>query len=355
VALNSIDDLNHSDLLNIQNGMFNVNTRERTKHSHLDYSTIQLPVTYDPSATCPLWLKTLDDIFPDGKDKANLLQEYFGLCLTKSVKHEKALFLLGEGRNGKSTVISVLQHILGRDNYSAVTLEALVKPNYCAEIFGKLANISEETSAKTSICDSTFKSIISGNATLSDRKFEHPFMFFPFCKMVFALNNMPQVNDKTDSYFKRVIIINFTRKFEEVEQDRQLKDKLRGEANGIFLWMLEGLRRLNERGYFEIPADIETATNEYRKENNSVLVFVEEECLVGEKYSISKKTLYETYCRWCKDAGMYPLSKKRFGMQLSNHYKLDKDSTDTSCRNRIWNGIDLSESFEYTNSKEYKK
>lgn len=354
VSLPSIDALNGSELLNLRNGMFNTDTLTLTAHNPLDYSTIQLPVEYDKSAACPLWQKTLNDIFPDGKDKIDVLQEYFGLCLTKSVKHEKALFLLGEGRNGKSTVISVLQHILGRDNYSAVTIESLTKPNYCAEIFGKLANISEETSAKTSICDSTFKSLISGNATLSDRKYGHPFMFFPFCKMIYALNNMPQVSDKTDSYFKRVIIINFMRKFEEAEQDRGLKDKLKLEANGIFLWMLEGLKRLTDRGYFKLPAGIEAATDEYRKENNSVLVFVEEECCLSEKNFISKKQLYESYVGWCKDAGMHPLSKKKFGMQLIKHFNLSKNSfSDASNEERIWVGIDLNENFSFTNKKEY--
>ena len=260
---------------------------------------------------------------------------------------------MGEGRNGKSTVISVLQHILGQENYSAVTLEALVKPNYCAEIFGKLANISEETSAKTSICDSTFKSIISGNATLSDRKYGHPFMFFPICKMIYALNNMPQVNDKTDSYFKRLIIINFTRKFEDAEQDRQLKDKLRGEANGIFLWMLEGLKRLDERGYFAIPAAIEASTEEYRKENNNVLIFIEEECEVGAGKHISKNTLYETYFQWCKSVGMHPLSKKKFGMQLNKSLKLNKDCFDASGSERVWLGIDIVDNINYVNKKVY--
>ena len=263
--------------------------------------------------------------------------------------------MLGEGRNGKSTVISVLQHILGQENYSAVTLEALVKPNYCAEIFGKLANISEETSAKTSICDSTFKSIISGNATLSDRKYGHPFMFFPICKMIYALNNMPQVNDKTDSYFKRLIIINFTRKFEDAEQDRQLKDKLRGEANGVFLWMLEGLKRLNERGYFAIPAAIEASTEEYRKENNNVLLYVEEECHFGEGLSITKSILYEDYFNWCKRCGMHPVSKKKFGMLLIKHFNLERNSTDTSKEKRVWLGIDMLESFNFTNKKSYEK
>jgi putative DNA primase/helicase len=340
-----VDKMNSFPLLNLKNGMFNIDTKEILPHDPQYYSTIQLPVEYLPDADCPVWLNTLKGVFGDKSAEErnqyiSVLQEFFGLCLTRETKYEKALFMLGEGRNGKSTLLFALENVLGHANYSAVTLEDLIKPNYVSEIYGKLTNISIETNAKTSIYDAKFKAIVSGDTVTADRKYGHPFKFHPFCKMIFALNNMPQVNDKTDAFYKRLITLRLTRQFTDIEQDRELRSKLLPELNGIFLWMLAGYQRLKQRGYFDPGESIEQETEEYRKENNSVLSFVEEKCHIDATGIIAKDTLYEVYRDWCKASGMLALSKKKFGMQLVKHFNLDKNARGDH-GDRIWQGIQL--------------
>jgi len=345
------DKLNWSPYLNLKNGMFDLDSFELIEHDPTFFSTIQLPVEYIPDVQCPIWIETLNGIFgdksaEDRKQCISVLQEFFGLCLTKETKYEKSLFMLGEGRNGKSTLLFALENVLGHANYSAVNLEALLKPNYVAELYGKLANISIETNAKASIYDAMFKAVVSGDTVPADRKYGHPFKFRPFCKMIFALNNMPQVNDKTDAFYKRLITLKLTRQFADAEQDRELKGKILSELNGIFLWMVQGYQRLRERGYFDPGESIENETNEYRLENNSVLSFVDEKCHLGVGNMIPKDNLYEAYRDWCKASGMMAFSKKRFGSQLVKHHNLDKDSRNSS-GDRIWQGIQLAQEATY--------
>jgi len=336
--------LNSSQLINLKNGMFDVENMTLAPHDPKYCSTIQLPVNYKEDAGCPLWINTLNGIFQDKQEKERtecieILQEFFGLCLTKETKYEKALFLLGEGRNGKSTILYVLQHILGKENFSSVPLENLGNQNYIAVLFNKLANISIETNAKTSIYDAMFKSIISGDYVMGARKYGHPFQFFPFCKMILALNNMPQVNDKTDAFFKRLIIVKLTRQFSDQEQDRTLRAKLILESDGIFLWMIRGYQKLKEKGYFILGSIMENEISEYRKENNSVLTFVEEECELAAENMVGKDQLYSAYTTWCKNCGYRPLSKVKFGSQIIKHFGLHKD--DRNNGSRIWSGISL--------------
>jgi putative DNA primase/helicase len=185
-----------------------------------------------------------------------------------------------------------------------------------------------------------FKAIVSGDTVTADRKFGHPFKFRPFCKMIFALNNMPQVNDKTDAFYKRLITLKLTRQFADAEQDRSLKTKILSELNGIFLWMVQGYQRLRERGYFDPGENIEKETDDYRKENNSVLSFVDEKCELDPTFLIPKDNLYESYREWCKSCGMMAVSKKKFGSQLTKHFALNKDSRNGH-GDRIWQGIQL--------------
>lgn len=335
-----IDEINNTPFLNLKNGLFDLDQLILSPHDTSVKSTIQLEVNFDPSAKCEKWIKTLDEIFEGNQDKISTLQEFFGLCLTREVKYEKALLSIGEGSNGKSVILYILARLLGQSNCSAIPLEMFDNTHYLANLFGKLANISLETNAKSGMYDSTFKSIISGDLITADPKFKNPFSFRPFCKLIFAMNNLPRVDDKTDAFFRRLLILRFERQFKEQEQNKNLKDELIPELNGIFLWCLEGLKRLKQRGYFDIGEGMQKEISEYRKENNNVILFVEELCSLGPKFFAVKEILYKGYAIWCDLSGYKALGMIKFGKELAKHYKLSKDDRMTDGI-RIWRGIQL--------------
>jgi len=322
--------INASGDLNLRNCMLYLEERASYDHSPEYYSTVQLDVDYNPESTSPKWIKTLSEIFEDDEEKIKVLQEFFGLCLTTETKFEKCLFCVGEGANGKSLILHVLQAILGNQNCSAIPLEQFGNRHYLANLFGKLANISIET------FDSTFKAIISGDSIEADNKYKQPFTFKPFSKLIFALNDLPRVEDKSHGYFRKVIILRFKRRFTEEEQNRNLKDELVEEMDGIFNWCLEGLVRLVERGYFEIGPTITHEIDEYKRENNNVIVFVEEKCEIGLS-TIPVDDLYAVYAIWCKDNGHQALSKINFGKELQRQYS--NISKSRSNKERVWLGI----------------
>jgi putative DNA primase/helicase len=340
IALNDSEELNKSNLLNLKNGMFDLQILTLSVHSPEHKSTIQLPVNYNTEAKCDKWLKTLQEIFKDELEKTDVLQEFFGLCLTKEQKYEKALFLIGEGANGKSTILHILQQILGKKNYSSVPLELFNNQHYTANFYNRLANISIETNAKSSVYDSLMKAVITGDTISADFKYQNVIQFNPFCKLIFALNNMPRVDDKTDAFYRRLIIIRFNRQFDEEVQNKNLKYELEAELDGIFLWMLNGLKRLIERGYFERPEVIKKEIDEYRKENNNVLTFVEEECNLEPNSIISKRSLYIAYNEWCKRNGYRSLAIKKFGKELTKHFQNKiVESRDNAGDTKVWLGI----------------
>jgi len=328
--------VNHS-YLNLKNGLLDINTFELRAHTHKVVLTTQLQIKFEPRAACPKWLKSLDEIFEGDQKKVELLQEYSGLCLTPETKFAKALFMLGEGGNGKSVVLEVLQQLLGRESFSAIPLEKFNCGHYMANIFGKLANISIETNAKSSVYDATFKAVVTGDVITADAKFKPPITFRPYCKLIFALNNMPRVDDKTLAFYRRILILKFNRVFQEKEQNKNLKFELLEELDGIFYWSLQGLKRLRERGHFETTNEMIREIEEYRKENNNVLVFVDEMCRVGAENTFPKDELYCNYAAWCKGHGNSPLSMIRFGKELKKQFP-DLDEERSSLV-RCWRGI----------------
>lgn len=338
-AFIATEELNRVDLLNVRNGLLDVREFCLLGHNSEIYSSIQLNVSYNPRARCPRWEQMMQEVFRGDRGKIQALQEFFGLCLTRETKYEKALFCLGDGANGKSVILHVLQQLLGPENYSAVMLENLQNTHYVADLFGKLANISLETNAKSSVYDSMFKAIVSGDPIQADAKYKKPIKFRPFCRLVFALNNMPRVDDKTDAFFRRMLILRFTRQFSETEQDKNLKVKLEEELDGIFIWSLEGLRRLRERGRFELTASIQADIRDYRKQNNNVILFVEDACNLFADFTVKKEDLYQTYRRWCEANGCHPLSKIHFGKDLQKQYPGISEERDAD--GRYWAGIEV--------------
>jgi hypothetical protein len=58
-------------------------------------------------------------------------------------------------------------------------------------------------------------------------------------------------------------LIPFNTRIPEEKQDRQLEEKLRGEASGILNWLLEGAKRWTEER-LKTPQIITSAPDEYR-------------------------------------------------------------------------------------------
>ncbi len=333
------DKLNKINLLNLKNGLFDIKKGTLESHSPDIYSTIQLDVNYNSAAKCLKWQKTLDEIFERHQGKIGLLQEYFGLCLTQYTHYEKALICIGEGANGKSTVLYVLFRAIGEDrNCSAVSLDMLRNSHYKAELYGKLVNISIETRAKTELSDDIFKAVVTGDPITADRKYKDPITFRPFCKLVFAFNEMPRVDDRTNAFYRRLLLLGFTKEFKEQEQNKNLKFELIEELDGIFLWALEGLKRLENRGYFAISENMKLETEAIKRENNNTIDFVDECCVLGHSYGIQKQFLYARYSEWCERNGDNPLTKIMFGKEMVRQFKF-LEEIKQECR--YWLGVQL--------------
>jgi putative DNA primase/helicase len=127
------------------------------------------------------------------------------------------------------------------------------------------------------------------------------------------------------------------RVFKKEEQNRNLKDQLAGEREGILSWSLVGLRRLLQRGYFAASAEIEQEVSQYKKENNSVAIFVEEECEVNNSHHVFKDEIYRRYSEFCRLNNYGSFAKNRFGKELIKVIPEIQDGKVTG--SRAWYGI----------------
>jgi putative DNA primase/helicase len=299
--------------LNLLSGRLEMKTRQHLGHTADIFTTVQLPVDFDPAALCPAFDNYLATTFD--ADVIPLIHEILGWCLLPDTRFETAVMLIGEGENGKSVFLDLLGYLLGEENTSNVALQDLEENRFkAAQLYGKLANIFADLDSRALVSSSMFKTLVTGDPIDAERKHCDPFTFRSYAKLLFSANKMPSSRDKSHAFYRRWLMIPFTRIFDgkngNPKPDKELRDKLKKELPGILNHALAGLDRLNANGDFTKPQSVEDTKQAYMIDNDNVRAFLAE-CVVAEKDgTIVKKTFRDVYQHWCDDYGQRPVGDK---------------------------------------------
>jgi len=247
-------------------------------------SRVQLPVRYDMYAKCPRWLQFLDDIFEGSRDKANLLQLFCGYILMPTAKYTKSLFMFGSGANGKSTILTILERLLGPDNVCSISLSDFTRPFAVLDLQGKLLSVASEVETREAQNTEIFKKAIGGDLIVGEKKFGERVRFHPYCKFIFAMNNPPAVTDKTEGFKRRILVLNFDYRIPEEKQDKDLPEKLINEESaGIFAWMVHGAFVLRlQNGFTSLGKEVERDTDSFMRTLNPLMDFLDERTVLEE-------------------------------------------------------------------------
>ena len=109
---------------------------------------------------------------------------------------------------------------------------------------------------------------------------------------------MPHTRDFSEALFRRAIILTFSRKFEEHEQDKDLREKLRAELPGILNLALVAIAGVFRRGEFTKAASVEERKKEWRLDCDQVAQFVEDRCALSSEFFETSYKLYNAYEDW---------------------------------------------------------
>lgn len=343
LLLKRLDLFNKDGYINFREGLFDLKTGNIIDHHPDYYSTLRMDYNYNWNANCPLWLKTLGEIFEDDEGKINILQEFCGYCLTKDTSREKALLLLGESRTGKSTILQTIRALIGTRNCSSVAIKSIANPQYMPLLMNKLVNIDSDVSSKAQDYEAEFKIITSGEPISCNQKFIPTFEFTPYCKLLMAANSFPRIADHSSAFYKRLILIPCERVFDDNEQDIRLKENLHSELSGIFNWAYEGLERLNARGKFEHNKFMTDAIKELSDENNPSAKFIDEHIQIKFGSEVRKDELYQKYKAWCEERKAFAVPDIVFSKCITTKFgkQTPKDSRSSMAgRPRVWRNIE---------------
>lgn len=328
-------------IINVKNGLFDVHEGVLYEHTPDYLSTIQINASYDPESSCPTFIQFITESL--GAEYVPLIARIAGYICTTSVAAEKAFFLVGAAAGGKSTLIKAVEHVVGRRNRSSITWQSLGEPFQAADLFGKILNSNADLPSKALDDAGMFKKLVSGDSISTSRKFKDNFEFYPFVKFLFSCNDMPvSLSDRTIGFFRRIILIPFTRTVPESKRDPHLLDKLLAERDGILTFAIRHLRDLVANNYrFVIPERSKEEMKKYMQACNSAILFLNEHCKVSTGGEILRQELYQYYVTFCNRFSLKPMSQNNFNRDVEKMFTQDELQRSRTSGKRLhtWVGI----------------
>jgi putative DNA primase/helicase len=314
-------------LLNCENGTIDLRTGQLREHRAADFITKLAPVTYDCAAQAPRFHRFLREIFADDVPLVDFLARWFGYAATGSVREEKLVFHWGQGRNGKTTLIETVESVLG--DYATTAPPGILTaknaderhPAEIADLHGRRMVTASESEDGAKLREAFIKQTTGGDRLKGRRLYGQLFQFRPTHKLQLLTNHKPEIRGTEFAIWSRILLVPYLQKFGTPEQiavgeatrlgDPMLKETLKGELAGVLAWIVEGARQWNASG-LRPPAVVMEASNEYRGEQDRIGEFIHECCRVDINAWVAVATLYRSYQTWCNDAGIHPLSRRRF-------------------------------------------
>lgn len=298
--------------INFKNGFYDPILQKMRPHNPKLKATNQIPHEFHPEMELSgdeveRWLRF---ITPDPEDREMLLQ-FMGLCLTRDTRQQKFLILVGSGGSGKSTLIRLLEILLGDDNLSHVSLKELGQRFASYGLMGKLVNSCADLEVGALEDTSVLKKLLGEDRVRGEAKGRDAVSFKSYAKMIFSTNELPLVvGERSNGFFRRVMVLTMDQRPEKARAD--FLDVLQGEADYFLHLCVDALVRMYADGKIhESPASIE-AVKALRNDSDSVQAFLSIYIDRSDDGKIKKKDLYTGYEQYCRDADRQSLTKSNF-------------------------------------------
>lgn len=272
----------YKGFVNLRDGMLDLSTLELHPHSPKYMSLRQLPVRWDPDATCPKYDQWLTDRV--GDFQIGVIEEAISQFLDEGRTPSKALFAFGPNRTGKSTILRIAQTMVGGDTkVSGVSLQQLSGEGFAAaEVFGKGINMCPDMPSDYVSDLSIFKRVTGDDTITASKKYGVMMTFRANSLFLMSGNTLPTVSaSEGTSYLSRVVPAAFLKSYLGFENPN-IEDELLEELPGILVRWARARQAHIAREFKWLPVH-QAITNHFASESDRVARFVSSCCVVGVK------------------------------------------------------------------------
>ena len=286
------------------------------KHSPDTGLTHCLDINYDPDAKCPHFDRALEEIFAKANDSAALIaywHELAGYVLQPTRRHALIVIMTGAGGNGKTKLINTLMKLLGPQAVYSGPVSELTNDRFATgNLLGKFMFVDDDVRTGTRLDDGVLKRLSEEKHVTGEKKYKDKFSFICRAVPVLLCNNVPSLGDLSTGMLRRLHIIPFDRTFIGKEDDPELFERIwTTELPGILNRALSGWTRLQKRGSFSLPIDMEKRRASWLREANPLPDFIAEACERDAGGSLLLEDFYNAFQGWTQANGITRVQQKR--------------------------------------------
>ena len=255
------------------------------------------------------------------------------------------MIIKGNGGEGKSQIGVVLGALFG-SNMKDGSIGKISENRFArADLEHILLCVDDDMRMEALRQTSYVKSIVTAQGKMDlERKGKQSYQGWIFSRLLaFSNGDLQALYDRSDGFYRRQLVLTTKEKPANRMDDPYLAEKMKKEAESIFLWAFEGLQRLIRQNFkFSESSRIKANRENVKRDNNNVLEFLESEGYIRFRTdaSASSKELYDSYRLWCEENSMLALKSRSFSdalISVQTKYSLEHCNTiKNSAGRRVW-------------------
>lgn len=300
------------------NGVVDLRSGDLREEEPSDLITRRSECNYLEDAVSDTFEDFMLQAVPD-EDLRDFLQMACGYSLTGSIAEHKFFYIYGRPATGKSTFMSAFSQVMGTYGTVADTTSFVRASTRAsggptedlARLAGRRLVVTSEVEEGERMSAALVSQYTGGDEVAARFLHQRTFTFKPKFKLWIAANHRARVSGPRSGIWRRMMVIPMDQVVEEGDRDPRLPSKLREQEaqDAILAWAVRGAIRwyglLKEGKELIPPAAVKQEGEQYQKESDHLLQFVEDTILEteNEKDRVPKKDLYEYYLGWCEEEG----------------------------------------------------
>jgi putative DNA primase/helicase len=317
-------------LLGVSNGVIDLRTGELLKGRPDLYITRRAPVAYTPGVRNIKWEQFVDFATGGDKELQDWLQRAAGYSLTGLRTHDVMFLVYGPPGSGKNTMVEALVKCMGTQQYAWPLDSSILAQGdgqthgsdlyHWAELRGRRMVWVDELPDGERMKENSVKKL-TGSSEISARSpGEKPFTFQSRAKLWVTTNHRPIIND--DAMWRRIRPIPLNKVPEN--PDPELKAYIfdpEGALPAVLSWAVEGAIKLlgsSARDSLGWCTAVSEAADIYRKNEDRIGIFMNEETKESEGATTPVKALYAVYRAWSEERGERPMTQIAFQRKISD-------------------------------------
>lgn len=312
----------HPHLLSVRNGTVDLRNGALRPAARDDLLTLGTAVPYAHDAACPRWERFLREVFAEDTELISGVQRLFGYILTGYTREQALPVFYGDGANGKSVAVEVLEQLLG-DLAVTAAMDTFLEGqggavDYdLARLRGARLVVAQESGRGRRLADAVVKRVTGGDTITARHPYGRPFSYRPAFTAILVTNHRPRADATDEAIWRRLRLVPFEVSFRGRE-DRQLAAALTRELTGILAWAVRGAVQWHERG-LDWPQAVTAATAAYRADEDPTAGFLADECRLDPAGRVTVANLRSRYETWAHANGERPISAKALTQALAGH------------------------------------